>query len=323
MTPATPVLVELAQATLDKNSKHKTIELENEISVANAGVGSSIVGKKVMVGTAGGGFDLMSETLSLCGIAEVPLVFYLAQRPGPGTGVATYTSQGDLKIALNAGHGEFQRIVLAPGNPKEAKELTNQAFYLSQRLQSPSIILSDKHLGESYFTSTQNPSFIKIPNSTKLKRYNSYEQDPKTGSATEDPEIVKKEVEKRLEKKTFLEKEIQIQKFPTHKFYGNKDSKHTIISWGSTQGAILDTMNNLDCKFIQILYLEPFPKEILNELKTSKKVLLVENNSTGLLGELIKQQTGFDIPKENKILRYDGRPFLSDQLNDEMKKRLK
>jgi 2-oxoglutarate ferredoxin oxidoreductase subunit alpha len=60
---------------------------------------------------------------------------YLCQRPGPATGLATYTAQGDLNLALYSGHGEFNRIVLAPGNPLEAEELTNQAFYLSQNFK--------------------------------------------------------------------------------------------------------------------------------------------------------------------------------------------
>jgi len=114
-----------------------------------------------MIGTSGGGFDLMTESLSLCGMAEVPLVFYLAMRPGPSTGVATYTSQADLNLALYSGHGEFPRIVLAPGDPKEAIELTNQAFYFSQKFKIPSIIVSDKHLAESFYTLHDNPKLTK------------------------------------------------------------------------------------------------------------------------------------------------------------------
>jgi len=87
MTPATSVLNELAEKQFEKN--YLVLELENEIAVANAGVGSAATGAKAMVGTSGGGFDLMTETLSLTGIAEIPLVFFLSQRPGPATGVPT------------------------------------------------------------------------------------------------------------------------------------------------------------------------------------------------------------------------------------------
>ena len=128
MTPATPLMMELGTMQLEGGNHHKVIEVENEIAVALAGIGSSVVGKRVMVGTAGGGFDLMTESLSFAAMTEVPLVFYLAQRPGPGTGVATYTSQGDLNLALYSGHGEFFRLVLAPGDNDECIKLTNDAF---------------------------------------------------------------------------------------------------------------------------------------------------------------------------------------------------
>ena len=76
-----------------------------------------------MIGTSGGGFDLMSEALSMQGISELPLVVYLAQRPGPGSGVPTYQQQADMDIALNAGHGEFPRLVVAPGDIQESSKL--------------------------------------------------------------------------------------------------------------------------------------------------------------------------------------------------------
>ena len=334
MTPATPLLVELAS-----KESVLSIELENEIAVVNAGVGSSIVGKKVMVGTSGGGFDLMTEGLSLCGMAEVPLVFYLAIRPGPSTGVATYTSQGDLKMALNAGHGEFNRVVLAPGEPKEAQELVSQAFYFSQKYKTPTIIISDKHLAESFYTINEEAKITKSEKTTKLARYNSYEKD-EFGSATENAEIIKKNVEKRLEKKKQIEKEAE--KFEMYKFYGAKESENIIISWGSTKGAILDAIKNseieaisdpqssknkqelrgLDVNFIQILYLEPFPNEIKKYLE-NKNAVLVENDSTGQLADVIREKTGVEIKEENKILRYDGRPFLADELKREIERRMK
>ncbi len=316
MTPATPVIGELAEKEKEKNII--TIELENEIAVANAGVGSTITGAKTMVGTSGGGFDLMSETLSLCGMAEVPLVFYLSQRPGPSTGVATYTEQGDLNIARHAGHGEFPRIVLASGDPIETEELTNQCFYLSQKFQTPSIIVSDKHLGESFYGCEKKSKIISVPRKTKLKRYNSYEKNPETGSATEEKELVKKEHEKRLKKQKDIEKESK--KFERYSVYGKKNSKNVIISWGSTKGAILDAIEDIDCTFIQIKYIEPFPLEIEKKIK-DKNLILIENNSTGQLGSLIREKTGIEIKK--KILRYDARPFFVNELEKEIRRKLK
>jgi len=141
MTPATNVLHELASREFNNSSGRDLMvfEPENEIAVANAAIGASFAGAKVMIGTAGGGYDLMTEALSFQGMAEIPLVVYLATRPGPGTGVPTYSSQADLDIALRGGHGEFPRIVIAPGDPIECIEKTNEAFYLSEKYKIPHI----------------------------------------------------------------------------------------------------------------------------------------------------------------------------------------
>ena len=314
MTPATPVLGELAEK--QKAGNFKVIELENEIGVINAAVGSAITGAKSMVGTSGGGFDLMTETISMSGIAEVPLVIYLSQRPGPGTGVATYTGQGDLNIARHAGHGEFNRVVLAPGDPVESQELTNQCFYFSQKYKIPTILIGDKHLAESFYSSEEKPKIIATPSLTKLKRYNSYEEDSE-GSATENADLIKANIEKRLGTGKQIKKEAQ--KFSQYNLFGKKNSKNLLISWGSTKGTIMDAIENLDCGFLQIKYIEPFPN-IENILK-KKNIILIENNSTGMLGNLISEKTGIQIQDKNKILRYDGRPFLCDELNAEIKRR--
>ena len=317
MTPATNVISELAEKQIENNIL--VLELESEIAVINSAIGSAITGAKAMIGTSGGGFDLMTEALSLVGMAEVPLVIYLASRPGPSTGVATYTAQGDLSMALHAGHGEFNRVVVAPGDPKEAEELTSQAFYFSQKFKIPVIVLSDKHLAECFYTLEEKGTITASKKSTSLKRYNSYEQD-EFGSATEDPEKIKKNVLQRINIGKEIEKEVG--KFKEYSVYGKKDSSNVIVSFGSTKGAVVDAIKGLNCVFVQILYLEPFQKDIKKYFK-DKNVILVENNATGQLGKLIAEKTGFFIPENNKILRFDGRPFLADELREEIQKRLK
>jgi len=314
MTPATPILNELAS---EKNVK--VIELENEIAVINAAIGSSIMGVNVMVGTSGGGFDLMTEALSMTGIAEIPMVVYLSQRPGPGTGVATYTSQGDLNLAQGFGHGEFSRIIVSPGDPGEAEELTNQAFYLSQKFKIPSIVLGDKHIAESFYTINEKPSIIKVKNDTSFGRYNSYEKDSQ-GSATEDPKIIKSNIEKRLKKIEEIKKEVD--KFSLYSIYGKKNSDNVILGWGSTKGAILDSIKNMDVEFIHVKYIEPFSEKIKEKI-IGKNIILIENSATGQFADIIARKTGIIINNKNKILRYDGRPFFADELRGEIKRRLK
>ena len=368
MTPATSVLRELAGKQLEND--FLTFELENEIAVINSAIGSAITGARTMVGTSGGGFDLMTESISLTGMINIPLVIFLAQRPGPATGVATYTSQGDLNTARCAGHGEFPRLLVAPGDLKESEELTNQAFYFAEKYKIPSIIINDKHLGESCYTTTEIPKIIKIKKSTIPARHSGNETDENEITSSK-AEIIKKRVEERMKKINEIRKESK--KFETYKIYGNKKSRNLVVFWGSTkgaildaikgitpnsskmsddlkkssglqeanetskriknshvslaklsknepsEGAILDAMKNLDCKALQILYLKPFPIEVKKELE-NKNLILIENNATGQLGDLISEKTGIFI--KNKILRYDGRPFLCDELRKEIGRKL-
>jgi 2-oxoglutarate ferredoxin oxidoreductase subunit alpha len=323
MTPATPVMMELTQLSLENNAKHKVIELENEIAVMIAALGSSLVGARAMVGTAGGGFDLMTEGLSLAGQAEIPIVIYLSSRPGPSTGLATYSSQGELNLALYSGHGEFNRVVMAPGDPLESIEMVNKAFYLSQKFRVAVFVLGDKHLAESKMVINEKEKLIEVKNSIiKPERFNSYEHD-ENGNSTESAQLTNKNFERRFN--TAKEIENEVNKFEMFKVHGNKNSKNLIIGWGSTKGAILDAINEgkIDAKFIQVLFMEPFATKIKEELIKAKNVLIIENNSTAQLSQLISHKTGFIIETKNKILRYDGRPFLSDELAEEIKNRLK
>lgn len=342
MTPATPVLHFLAKKQLKYNIL--VAQLENEIGVVNAALGSSFAGAKVMVGTSGGGFALMTETLSLAGMAELPLVVYLAQRTAPSTGVPTYTGQGDLKFALNCGHGEFPKIVVAPGDPQETIIRIQEAFYLSSKYRALVIILGDKHLGESNYSFDemkksrissrrfilQNPgrkyksyqitkkgiSLRAVPGQGPVSRATGYEHD-EYGHTVEDPDSIIKMSDNRLKKNHYFVKEIRTMK-PVS-LYGK--GRNLLISWGSTKGAIIDALPRLkDFRFLQVSYIDPFPREaVAREMKKSKKVFLVENSVTGLLADVITEQTGLIV--QNKVLKYDGRPFTPDILVQEIKQK--
>ena len=319
MTPSTELLHELAS----KQNNYIVFQPENEIAVVNMALGASFAGAKTMIGTSGGGYDLMTEGLSFQGQSEIPLVVYLGSRPGPATGLPTYTSQGDLDIALRAGHGEFPRIVISPGDIIECIEKTNEAFYLSEKHKVLSIILSDKHLAENEFSFDRKPNKIiniivnrKVPGEVIVKA-SGYEHD-KFGNVSEDAELAKKNAEARMKKYEQIKKECK--KFEMIKIHGNKKSKNLIISWGSTKGAIIDAINNLDFKFLQVLYLKPLSNKIKKEILEAKKVILIECNITGQLGRLIREKTGISIKK--RILKYDGRPFRSDELRKELENNL-
>lgn len=324
MTPSTPVLHALAAK---QNNDLMVFEGENEIGCVSMALGASFTGAHVMTGTSGGGFDLMTEHLSMQGISEIPLTVYLVSRPGPGTGVPTYTSQGDLDLALRAGHGEFPRIVVAPGNGKECIEKTNEALFLAEKFKILSIILSDKHIGESQFSYTtkiQKPLEVKLNRPLPHKQIvkaSSYES-LEDGNTTEDAEVVKKNQDNRIQKYKEVKKFIE-KNFEMVKFFGKKNSKNLIIGWGSTKGVILDAIEGLDCEFMQVLYAKPLSPKVKEKMIKAKNIILVENNLTGQMGRLLRERTGVSIPEKNRILKYDGRPFWTSELHNEIQKRLK
>ena len=114
--------------------------------------GFAYQGVKAAVGTSGGGFCLMTEGLSLAGMAEMPVVIMLGQRTGPSTGLPTYTAQADLHFALNAGQGEFPRFIVSPGDAEEAYYWSGVALNMAWKYQVPAFILSDKTVSEGLYS---------------------------------------------------------------------------------------------------------------------------------------------------------------------------
>lgn len=325
MTPATNAMHELASNQVEDNLL--VFQGESEIAVASMALGASFAGAKTMVGTSGGGFDLMGESLSMQGISEIPLTVYLASRPGPGTGVPTYTSQCDLDIALRAGHGEFPRVVVAPGNPVECVEKTSEALLLAEKFRVLSILLSDKHLAESEFSFVGHkfkPLKFKVNRKLpgkEIVKASSYEVDA-FGNSTESAELTSGRVEARVAKYGEMKRFIE-ENFKMVKIWGKANSGNLVIGWGSSSGAIKDAIEGLDCKFMQILYMKPLSSVVKKEMMKAKNIILVEANVTGQLGRLLREKTGVGIPAKNRILKYDGRPFVCDELATEIRRRLR
>lgn len=342
MTPASAIQEYLAE--IAKTKKIKVIQPESEVAVINMALGSAYTGAKTAVGSSGGGFDLMQEGFSLAGMAEIPLVVLEVQRAGPSTGVPTYTGQIDLAFVRSAGHGEFVRLILAPGDAEEAYLLSALAMNLAWQYQIPVIVLTDKQIGESFFsvnlpTTEVKPGVVKgwsgkgeylryaltkdgvsplafpgTPNA--VVKVNSYEHD-ELGLSTEEAGLVQAMQDKRFAKLSALAQE----KFPRLKISGDKQAETAVIFWGSTKGAIMEANKYLTkpLRLIQVLCLEPFPKtEFLQAIKGAKKIVVVEGNHTGQLANLIQEQTGTMIT--NRILRYDGRAFDTQALARELTK---
>ena len=161
MTPASSILHYLVAKQQEMNLV--VFQTESEIAAINAAIGAAFAGVRAMTGTSGGGFALMTEALGLAAMTETPLVVMVSQRPGPSTGLATRTAQGDLRFVLHASQGEFPRFVIAPGDVNEAFYYTAEMFNLVEKYQVPGIILIDKYLSESSKTTdTLNEDKIKI-----------------------------------------------------------------------------------------------------------------------------------------------------------------
>ncbi len=347
MTPSSTVLTSLAAW------EHKTgmvvRHAEDEIAVVNSALGVAFAGARASVGTSGGGFALMVEALSYAGIAEIPIVVFLSQRPGPATGMPTWTEQAELLFAVNAGHGEFPKIVIAPGDIDEMLRYTAQAFDLADIYQTPVIVMADKYLSESHKSIYQDEVHSIFANHTpdrgktitqfdgaKYLRYqitddgisprllpgfpgqfyqaNSYEHE-EDSHTTEHAEPRMKQVEKRARKvETYLKKH-----YEAPRVFGNQDTAEAVfVSWGGNKGPILEAMKDLESKgrktaYIHMTHLYPVdPSKITPLFHKDKRYILVENNSHGQLGQLLRLQTGIDLTE--RFLKYDGRPIYKEEL---------
>ncbi len=341
MTPTSALMHFLAK----NGPKHDMVvkHTEDEISAVNMAIGASFTGVRAMTATSGGGFALMSEGVSLAGITETPIVIVEGQRPGPATGMPTWTAQEDLDFVLSAGHGEFPRIVLSPGDISECFWSTVEAFNLADIYQTPVIILTDKMVLESHATvDLFDLSKITIDRGRlitqrdKPKNYSRYQittngispraipgmrgfvfaansdEHEESGQSTESDKTRIQMTQKRFRKLALLS-----TKTPPFRPINPQKGKLKIISFGSNKGVILDALdmvaNKNDYSFLSIDRLNPInTKSLVNYLKNGSNVIVVENNFTGQLEGYLKKVTGVTI--SHRVRRYDGRPFMAYDL---------
>ena len=349
MTPSSPLLTFMADLQNETGIVIK--QAEDEITAAQIVSGAMFMGTRALTGTSGGGFDLMSETLSLNGIIENPTVFILAQRPGPATGLPTWTSQGDLLLAVHTAHGEFVRCVLTVSDAQDAFDLMPVAFNLAEKYQITVIVLTDKQVAEALYTQTpydlgkaklDRGLLITDPKQLKkLKSSDRYDPAAKdgisprwlpgveaatfaaqgdehdaSGTAEESSANTKEQMEKRLKKMEALKRAL-----PEPELFGAKNPEVLLVGWGSSKGPILDALHALNdpkIGYLHYTYLWPLHIDLFKKLHTkAKKAVLIEGNYQGQLGMLLAQGSG--IVLADKILKYDGRPFFVDELLTKLK----
>ncbi|VVB66011.1 2-oxoglutarate synthase subunit KorA [Candidatus Gugararchaeum adminiculabundum] len=348
MTPATSVMINLA--SVEKEYSIVVKQTEDEIAAVNMTIGASIAGARAMTATSGGGFSLMVEGLSLAGATETPIVIVLAQRPGPSTGLPTWTEQSDLKFALHGGQGEFARILIAPGDHEECFWAGVESFNLTEKWQCPVIILTDKHLADGFSTVNIDESKAKIDRgllmtdaqAAKETDYKRYEftangvskravpgmvnfmhvavgdEHEEHGRINEDEGNRTDMSDKRNKKLNFILKEL-----PEPKLYGPENAEITLISWGSCKGPVLEAMKELEAQgikanFLHYIYVWPLKTEKLVKLMDkAKKTVVIENNKTAQLGALISEVIAKQV--KYKVLKYNGRQFYPSEITEKVK----
>ncbi len=342
MTPASSILHFLAKQA--ENFGLAVIHAESELAVINMAIGSAFTGARSMVGTSGGGFALMTEGISLAGITETPILIVLSQRPGPATGVPTYTEQADLSFALSAGHGDFLRIVASPGTIEEAYYLTAEMLDLVWKFQTPGILLTEKHLSECSMTididvdkakwakpkmhqgenykryrdAEDGISPMLFPPSKEVIKWNSYEHD-EFGVTTENAEMIAKMHDKRNKKLKALVEYLKSQ-YTVNIIRGEMATN--LFAYGSTYMSVLEALRygGLNPTIVQPIYLNPLPTWELEEFKNQDNIV-IEQSSTGQFTALLKEKAGLKI--RSTIKKYDGRPFDPIELSKKIKEVLR
>jgi 2-oxoglutarate ferredoxin oxidoreductase subunit alpha len=330
------------------------IQTEDEIAAINMASGAALTGVRAATSTSGPGFSLMVEGLSWAGNNEVPVVITYYQRGAPSTGLPTRHGQDDLKFAINAGHGEFPRIVLASGDIRECFYDAVMAFNYAEKFQLPVIHLIDKALANSsqtfplfdtksikiyrsevwddkrlegieykrfLFTETGVSPRVVLGTRNGVHWYTGDEHN-EFGHISEEPINRTRMMEKRMKKLETIDKEVPISERVN--FFGDSDAENMILSWGSPKGAIIEALNELrregfSLGFLQIRMVHPLPSEHVTEtLKRAKRIIDVEMNYSGQLGEIIREKTG--VSMNFRILKYNGRPMTTTEVYEALKR---
>ena len=340
---------ELLEIQNDRPGSTIVIQTEDEISAMGMMIGAALTGTRSSTSTSGPGFALMTEALGWAGINEVPIVITLYQRSGPSTGLPTRHGQDDLLFAVNAGHGDFPKIVYASGDIEESFYDTGRCFNYADVYQIPVIHMMDKFLSSSVVTCKRfDPKKISIDRGLLLDKidgeyrrfaftedgisprsrlgldngvfWNTGDESDEFGHIAEDPQVRIKMMDKRMSRLDLVIKRVpqeeQVVSFGVYDL--------TIISWGSTKGPILDALSMLkkegiDVGFIQIKLIHPFPSEhVKSLLKDAKTIIDIEANHSGQLGKIFKQNVTREI--DYFILKYTGRGMTSTEIYDSLKK---
>ncbi|MDQ0156736.1 2-oxoacid:acceptor oxidoreductase subunit alpha [Robertmurraya andreesenii] len=330
------------------------IQTEDEIAAATMAIGANYAGVRALTASAGPGLSLKMEAIGLSGITEQPLVIVDTQRGGPSTGLPTKQEQSDLMAMIYGTHGEIPKIVMAPSTVEEAFYDTAEAFNLAEEYQCPVIVLSDLQLSLGKQTvepldynkveirrgKLQQGELPEIENKGYFKRYEVTEdgvsprvipgmkhgihhvtgvEHDETGKPSESAANRNAQMDKRFRK---IEN-VQF-KTPVYTNAPHEEADLLIVGFNSTRGAIEEAITRLEKDGLKVNHahvrlIHPFPsQEMLPLVKSAKKVVVVENNATGQLANILKMNVGH-AEKVVNHLKYDGNPFLPHEIHTKCK----
>ncbi|MBI4492214.1 MAG: 2-oxoacid:acceptor oxidoreductase subunit alpha [Chloroflexi bacterium] len=343
MTPASSITEWLATHSARFGIVQK--QTEDELSAILMAIGASHAGVRAMTATSGGGFCLMVEAYGLAAMTETPLVIVEVQRGGPSTGLPTRTGQEDLEFALSASHGEFPRLVIAPGTVEQCFEAGYRAFNLADRYQGPVIVLSDTFLSsqgrtldksaldfdrvtidrgqyldyqaldalaEPYQRHAVTESGVSpraVPGHPNAVWITTGDEHTEEGVISSEDAVVRRaQMEKRMRKQALAAREMRLPSW-----YGPAEAELTLVGFGSTWGSIreaVDTLNaqGLSANGLQFVDMYPLDEDALAaELDRAGRLVAVEQNFTGQLANHIRRLTGRKV--DARVNKYDGRPI--------------
>lgn len=330
------------------------IQTEDEIAAATMAIGANYGGVRSFTASAGPGLSLMMEAIGLSGMTEQPLVVVDTQRGGPSTGLPTKQEQSDLMAMLYGTHGEIPKVVIAPSTGEEAFYDTIQAFNIAEEMQCPVILVTDLQL--SLGKQTVEPfDYNKVeirrgkivegdieqsPTKDYFKRYENTEdgisprvfpgtpngihhvtgvEHDETGKPSEATGNRRDQMDKRFRKLEKLQFDTPVYKNAPH-----EQADVLLVGFNSTRGAIEEVQEKLNAEGIKanhahVRLIFPFPVEEMAPLvQHAKKVIVVENNMTGQLANILKMNVGGH-QKVESLTKYDGTPFLPRELYNSVK----
>jgi len=345
ITPASDLLHELVR---HKEFGIRVFQAEDEIAAIGSAIGASFGGVIGVAGTSGPGFALMTEALGLAVITELPLVIINVQRAGPSTGMPTKPEQADLLQALFGRNGESPLPVIAPQTPGDCFETTIEAVRLAIKYMTPVIILSDGYVAnnidpwkipdmsqyqqievqhpaeeiikdnEKYYPYIRNEDLVRpwaIPGTKGLEyRTGGLEKEEKTGNVSYDPLNHEKMVRVRAEKIKRITSDIPMQKVE-----GPKKGSVLVLSWGSTYGAAHTAADNMRKQGFSVAnanlkYLNPFPQNLEEILRSYEKILIPEMN-LGQLQFLVQARYSIETIGLTKV---QGRPIQVREIQEKI-----